>query len=103
MSFLIDSNVLLRTAQPTHSMYQVATDALVALRSRGEQVVLVAQNLYRFKTDASGSFARFEQLGQSWVKRVQVPGGGSTARSSGLPRVICSGWPICARSQASSR
>src|SRR5262249_40400184 len=34
---------------------------------------LVAMNLYRFKADPSGAFARFEQLGQSWVKRVQVP------------------------------
>jgi hypothetical protein len=34
---------------------------------------LVAMNLYRLKTDPSGAFARFEQLGQSWVKRVQVP------------------------------
>jgi hypothetical protein len=40
---------------------------------------LVAQNIYRFKTDPSGAFSRFEQVGQSWVKVVQVPGGASQA------------------------
>ena len=48
MSYLIDTNVLLRIAQPTHSMYQTATDAVAALRSRGEEIVLVAQILYEF-------------------------------------------------------
>jgi hypothetical protein len=40
---------------------------------------LVAQNMYRLKADASGAFQRFEQIGQSWVKRVEVPGQGSSA------------------------
>src|SRR4051812_6021629 len=37
---------------------------------------LVAQNMYRLKTDPGG-FQRFEQVGQSWVKKVLVPGGGN--------------------------
>src|SRR5437899_8375684 len=38
---------------------------------------LVAQNIYRIKSDPSGAFQRFEQLGESWVKRVSVPGQGT--------------------------
>jgi predicted nucleic acid-binding protein len=48
MSYLIDTNILLRSVQPSHSMFQEANDALVKLRVDGEQLALVAQNLYEF-------------------------------------------------------
>lgn len=48
MSYLIDTNILLRSVQPAHKMFKEANDALVKLRLDGEQPVLVAQNLYEF-------------------------------------------------------
>ena len=48
MSYLLDTNVLLRSVQPSHSQYTEASEALIELRKQGEQLVLVAQNLYEF-------------------------------------------------------
>ena len=48
MSILLDANILLRSTQPTHPMRQTAADAVAALRSHGEQLCLVPQNLYEF-------------------------------------------------------
>ena len=48
MSYLLDTNVLLRSVQPSHSQYTEASEALIELRKQGEQLVLAAQNLYEF-------------------------------------------------------
>lgn len=48
MSTLVDTNILARSAQPGHSMYQAAVDATDALRRQGEQLCLVPQNFYEF-------------------------------------------------------
>src|SRR5688572_9720849 len=53
MSILIDTNVLLRAAQVNHPQYQTAVDAVALLRQTGEEVCLVAQDLYEFWTAAT--------------------------------------------------
>lgn len=48
MRILLDTNLLLRSAQTAHPMYQPAVDAVAALRAQGEVLCLVPQNLYEF-------------------------------------------------------
>jgi predicted nucleic acid-binding protein len=46
MNVLVDTNVLARSIQPTHSMYLPAKDATTALRLQGHTLCIVPQNLY---------------------------------------------------------
>jgi predicted nucleic acid-binding protein len=48
MRTLLDTNILLRSTQPTHSLRQTAADAITILRAQGDQVFLVPQNLYEY-------------------------------------------------------
>jgi predicted nucleic acid-binding protein len=48
MNALLDTNILLRMAQPGHVHHQLALDAADALRRRGDSLFLVAQNLYEY-------------------------------------------------------
>ena len=48
MSYLIDTNLLLRMAEPKHLMYHTVLDATDTLRKRGESLNVVPQNLIEF-------------------------------------------------------
>src|SRR5947209_2174317 len=48
MSTLLDTNILLRSSQPTHPLRQTAADALIVLRAQGDQLFLAPQNLYEY-------------------------------------------------------
>ena len=48
MSYLIDTNVLMRSLFPAHPQHQVSRDAFNALRRQGEELILVPQNYYEF-------------------------------------------------------
>lgn len=48
MSFLIDTNILLRSADPKDSMYSDTVNATTNLRVQGQQLCIVAQNLIEF-------------------------------------------------------
>ena len=48
MLVLVDTNILVITANPSSSFYQETIDALVKLRQRGDQLCVFAQNLYEF-------------------------------------------------------
>lgn len=48
MSVLVDTNLLARSAQPGHSMYKLAIDALSKLIQHGEELCVVPWNLYEF-------------------------------------------------------
>ena len=48
MSFLADTNIILRLTQPQHSMYAAAFTSLATLRRRGEIGYLTSQNLIEF-------------------------------------------------------
>ena len=48
MAYLIDTNVLLRSADPNHAMYNDATNAISRLRNQGETLCIVPQNLIEF-------------------------------------------------------
>ena len=50
---LMDSNILLRSAQPSHPMHQEALDAQRQLRQHGEQPCIVTQNLIEFRAVAT--------------------------------------------------
>ena len=48
MRILIDTNVLIRSADPADKDYKTAVDAVAALRSQGHELCLVPQNYYEF-------------------------------------------------------
>lgn len=48
MTFLVDTNVLLRSAEPNHPMYADAVNAINILLGRGEELYIVPQNLVEF-------------------------------------------------------
>lgn len=48
MSFLVDTNILLRSIDPSHPMNASTVQALTTLRGQGEQLCIVPQNLIEF-------------------------------------------------------
>lgn len=48
MSVLLDTNILTRSAQPAHPMHASTLNAVSTLRMRGEDLVIVPQNLVEF-------------------------------------------------------
>lgn len=46
MSYVVDSNILLRVIQPTHTMYREASGAVTNLLQQGEVIHVLPQNLY---------------------------------------------------------
>jgi predicted nucleic acid-binding protein len=48
MSYAVDTNVLARNIQDNHPMQAAAVGALKALRLRGAELYVLAQNLYEF-------------------------------------------------------
>jgi len=48
VTFLVDTNLLLRSVEPSHPMYGDALNAIATLRVRGEQLHIVPQNLIEF-------------------------------------------------------
>ncbi len=48
MAYLLDTNVLLRSADPNHPMYDDATNAISWLQNQGETLCIVPQNLIEF-------------------------------------------------------
>ncbi len=48
MNILVDTNVILRSAEPGHVQHQAAIDAIDALAKQGNTLCLVPQNFYEF-------------------------------------------------------
>jgi len=48
VTFLVDTNLLLRSVEPSHPMYGDAVNAIATLQGRGEQLHIVPQNLIEF-------------------------------------------------------
>ncbi len=48
MSYLVDTNILLRYAHKSHSMRPDARRALVTLRKRNEELCIIPQNIIEF-------------------------------------------------------
>ncbi len=48
MSYLVDTNILLRSCQPDHPMYPIAVEAVAALLARGEKLYVAPQNIIEF-------------------------------------------------------
>jgi predicted nucleic acid-binding protein len=49
----MDTNILLRGAQPSHPLHADAVNAQITLRKRGDQPCIVAQNLIEFRAVAT--------------------------------------------------
>lgn len=78
MGYLVDTNILLRSCQPDHSMYAVAVEAVETLLKRGERLYIAPQNIVEFwnvstrpldknglgmtPTEATAEVTRFEVL-----------------------------------------
>jgi predicted nucleic acid-binding protein len=50
---LVDTNLLIRTLQPHHPLYRIASGAIAVLRSQNRRLYLVPQNLIEFWTVAT--------------------------------------------------
>lgn len=48
MSYLADSNILLRLTQKNHQHYPIVRNAVINLRKQGEEICIVPQNLIEF-------------------------------------------------------
>jgi predicted nucleic acid-binding protein len=48
MWILLDTNVLLRSAEPGHAQHHITTDAVTRLRQQGHELVVVPQVFYEF-------------------------------------------------------
>ena len=48
MSYLLDTNILLRSVDSRHSMYPIATQAITCLREQDEQMYITPQNIIEF-------------------------------------------------------
>jgi len=48
MSVLLDTNILTRLSQQSHPHHAAAESAISALKTRGESLFIVPQNLYEF-------------------------------------------------------
>lgn len=48
MSILVDTNVLIRSLIPNHPQFVEADAAIAKLRTRGDELILVAQNVYEY-------------------------------------------------------
>jgi predicted nucleic acid-binding protein len=48
MSYLLDTNILLRSSEPSHPMFFSATTAISLLLKRGEKLYITPQNLIDF-------------------------------------------------------
>ncbi|ODT98974.1 MAG: hypothetical protein ABS79_05070 [Planctomycetes bacterium SCN 63-9] len=48
MSYLVDTNILSRLAEPGHAMHRPASDAVKFLTRQGYKLHIVPQNLYEF-------------------------------------------------------
>jgi predicted nucleic acid-binding protein len=53
MRILLDTNVLLRSAEPGHPHHQVSVDAIDLLKQRGHELGIVPQVLYEYWTVAT--------------------------------------------------
>ena len=53
MRVLVDTNVLLRVAVPSHQLSSTAVEALRQLRTNGHDLFVVPQNVYEFWTAAT--------------------------------------------------
>jgi predicted nucleic acid-binding protein len=58
MRVLLDTNILIRSAQPADPNYQIAVDAVVSLRTQGHDLCLVPQNFYESGVVSTRSVAQ---------------------------------------------
>jgi predicted nucleic acid-binding protein len=77
MEVLVDTNILLRCADPAHRMHEGAVEAVRVLRRRGDRPCVAAQNLIEFRAvctrarDANGLGMSQDQAGEE-IARLKV-------------------------------
>ncbi len=67
MTILVDTNILLRMAEPAHSQQKIAHQSTQALLARAEKLIIVPQILYEFWVAATRPIA---QNGLGWTSIV---------------------------------
>ena len=65
MSVLVDTNILLRLAQPNHQQHQTAVDAITRSRVTGETLYITPQNVAEFWAVATRPVGAANGLGLS--------------------------------------
>jgi len=70
MTYLVDTNLLLRFSQPAHSMNSIVVNAIETLLSRGEEVCICPQNMIEFWAVATRPIAN-NGLGLSITDTIQ--------------------------------
>jgi len=65
VSVLVDTNLLLRLAQPNHGQYRVATDGVARVRVAGEALYVTPQNIAEFWAVATRPVGAANGLGLS--------------------------------------
>ena len=63
MSVLVDTNVMLRLAQPNHRQYRAATDSVARARLAGEALYVTPQNIAEFWAAATRPVGAANGLG----------------------------------------
>src|SRR3954464_6285365 len=58
MKVLVDTNILLRAAEPADKDHRIALDATATLRRQGHELCIVPQNLYEFWAVATRSLTQ---------------------------------------------
>jgi predicted nucleic acid-binding protein len=77
MSYLVDTNILLRSAQPSHPMHADATRAVSELLAQGEILSVIPQNIIEYwavatrPVEANGLGMSVEETAAE-VKRLQI-------------------------------
>lgn len=71
MRILLDTNIVLRLAQPNHSMHSVTRQAIIALDHANVEMCLVPQVLYEFWSTATRPTGTTNGLGMSIPQVVQ--------------------------------
>ena len=77
MSYLVDTNVLIRSLSPANAQFAVADGAIAKLRTQGATLHLVAQNLYEYwvvatRPTADNGFGLSTQEAAAELKRLRT-------------------------------
>lgn len=71
MRVLLDTNIVLRLAQPSHSMHSVTRQAIIALDFANVEMCLVPQVLYEFWATATRPAGQINGLAMSTQQAIQ--------------------------------
>ncbi len=91
MSYLVDTNVLLRSVQPKHPMHKDAVTAALKLKQSGESLCIIPQNLIEFWAVATRPVTAngLELSVASAAQELTTTLTGTITRRTGTVRYMC--------------